>query len=465
MKKGIFKEVESYTPTSFQDHRGELYTTWNNEEFKDYFGKDLDFVRDKVSVSRNNVLRGIHGDEKSWKLMSCTYGEVYYVVVDCRESSPTYKKWDWEILSDKNRKMLLIPPGFGCAFYVLSDLSIVNYKWAYPGSYPDVDDQFSMRWNDSRLNIFWPCEKPILSERDATEKNILRSLVMKQVKANKEGLTKQLRDGHEDYFDLRDVEYEFGTRKVYFKKDQEKYEILQAARGGSTFLREDKDYDEMIEETNRLTRDVTDQDALRIRELHGILEVTDHLRLLETGAKFAELGFRVPKLLKYYKDTHRMQVRGFDVLDINIATGKELGYEVFKYDFNDCSKHLDLESEDVVVSYHMIEHLSDPLKALEKIFYSMKDLGVLHIEVPLEPGVPNIRYGHLFPFEKGDLEWMLNKVGFNIIGTSHDAFNPGFHIERHFVQKVLRPKTDDKIHPLLISHHPEEALPKNNKKD
>jgi SAM-dependent methyltransferase len=221
----------------------------------------------------------------------------------------------------------------------------------------------------------------------------------------------------------------------------------------------------MIEETNRLTRDVTDQDALRIRELHGILEATQHLRLVDKGRKFAELGFRVPKLLKYYKDTYKMQVRGFDVLDINIFTGKELGYDVFKYDFNDCSKHLDLESEDIVVSYHMIEHLSDPLKALEKIFYSMKDLGVLHIEVPLEPGVPNIRFGHLFPFEMGDLKWMLEKVGFSIIGTSYDAHNPNFHIERHFAQKVLRPKTNDVSQPLSISHRPEEELPKNNKKD
>ena len=170
MKKGIFKEVKTYTPTSFQDYRGELYTTWNDKEFNHHFKKDLRFVRDKVSISRKNVLRGIHGDEKSWKLMSCTYGEVYYVVVDCRSNSPTYKEWDWEILSDKNRKMILIPPNFGCAFYVLSDLSIVNYKWAYPGEYPDVEDQFSIFWKDPSIGIYWPCDNPILSERDTNSK-------------------------------------------------------------------------------------------------------------------------------------------------------------------------------------------------------------------------------------------------------------------------------------------------------
>ena len=99
--------------------------------------------------------------------MACVYGEIYYVVVDCRKDSPNYKKWDWDILSSKNRKMLLIPPGFGSSFYVTSDISVVNYKWAYTGKYPDVEDQFTVRWNDPEINIHWPCTNPILSERDA----------------------------------------------------------------------------------------------------------------------------------------------------------------------------------------------------------------------------------------------------------------------------------------------------------
>jgi len=166
MKKGIFDEIKTHTPSVYEDYRGELYTTWNENEFKSIFNIDLNFIHDKVSVSKNNVLRGIHGDFKSWKYMSCTYGEVYYVVVDNRKESKTYKMWDWEILSSKNRKMMLIPPGYGCSFYVLSKLAIVNYKWAYEGSYPDVDDQFTLKWNSPELNISWPCKNPMLSERD-----------------------------------------------------------------------------------------------------------------------------------------------------------------------------------------------------------------------------------------------------------------------------------------------------------
>ena len=167
MKKGIFPEIKSYTPSSYEDFRGDLYTTWEENEFKSIFGIDLKFNHDKTSVSKKNVLRGIHGDNKSWKFMICNYGELYYVVVDNRLDSPTYKQWDWEILSSKNKKMLLIPPGFGSSFLILSDLAVVNYKWSYPGAYPDVQDQFSLKWDNPKIGIYWPINNPILSQRDA----------------------------------------------------------------------------------------------------------------------------------------------------------------------------------------------------------------------------------------------------------------------------------------------------------
>ena len=89
MKKGILKDIQEYTPSSYEDFRGELFTTWKKDEFKNIFGRELEFVHDKTSVSKKHVLRGIHGDYKSWKLMICNYGELYYVVVDNRPESPT----------------------------------------------------------------------------------------------------------------------------------------------------------------------------------------------------------------------------------------------------------------------------------------------------------------------------------------------------------------------------------------
>ena len=69
-------------------------------------------------------------------------------------------------LDDISRKMVLVPPGVGNGFLVLSEDSVFSYKWAYEGKYPDVEDQFTIKWNDRRLNIDWPIANPILQQRD-----------------------------------------------------------------------------------------------------------------------------------------------------------------------------------------------------------------------------------------------------------------------------------------------------------
>ena len=67
-------EVKVFTPSYFSDDRGDLWTIWKKNNF------NLEFNHDKVSVSKKNVIRGIHGDEKSCKLVTCLYGEIYFVV-------------------------------------------------------------------------------------------------------------------------------------------------------------------------------------------------------------------------------------------------------------------------------------------------------------------------------------------------------------------------------------------------
>ena len=111
-------------------------------------------------------MRGIHGDSKSHKLLTCLQGEVYCVVVDNREDSSAYLQWDWIMLDDKNRDRVLLPPGFGIGYLILSDCAVMHYKWAYDGVYPDVDQQFSLRWDDKKMSINWPIKNPILSKRD-----------------------------------------------------------------------------------------------------------------------------------------------------------------------------------------------------------------------------------------------------------------------------------------------------------
>jgi len=152
--------VEISRPDVHTDYRGDLWTLWKSD------AHHLDFNHDKVSTSRKHVLRGIHGDQKSWKLVTCLYGELYFVVADPRPDSETYMKWDSMILDSRNRSQVLLPPGVGNGFLVLSEESVFHYKWCYPGAYPDIDEQFTIKWNDPAWNISWPIDNPILQPRD-----------------------------------------------------------------------------------------------------------------------------------------------------------------------------------------------------------------------------------------------------------------------------------------------------------
>ena len=147
---------------SFKDHRGEFVETYNEAVYKDK-AIDIHFVQDDISVSTKNVLRGIHGDSVTWKLISCIYGEIYFVVVNCDKQSENFGKWQSFILSDKNRQQILVPPEYGNGYLVLSDAAIFNYKQS---AYYDRGKQFSYKWDDQRFNITWPVKEPILSQRD-----------------------------------------------------------------------------------------------------------------------------------------------------------------------------------------------------------------------------------------------------------------------------------------------------------
>ena len=119
-----------------------------------------------MSSSSKDVLRGIHGDFKTTKLVTCVHGEVYCVIVDNRKDSDTFAEWSWEILSLHNRNVLILPPGVGLSYLILSESANILYKWAYLGNYPDIDEQFTLKWDDPNLNIFWPIKEPILQPRD-----------------------------------------------------------------------------------------------------------------------------------------------------------------------------------------------------------------------------------------------------------------------------------------------------------
>ena len=162
VKKTKLKGVLEILPDIFKDFRGEFVETYNEALYKKE-GVRVDFLQDDISTSRKNVLRGIHGDNKTWKLLSCLYGKLYFVTVNCDKKSKDFGKWQSFILSDKNRRQILVPPKYGNAYLVLSKEAIFSYKQS---TYYDPKGQFTYRWNEPRFNIKWPIKNPILSKRD-----------------------------------------------------------------------------------------------------------------------------------------------------------------------------------------------------------------------------------------------------------------------------------------------------------
>ena len=149
-------------PEVFEDFRGQYVETYNEQFCRDN-GIDVKFVQDDISVSSQHVLRGIHGDAETWKLVSCMHGKFYLVVVNCDKESPNFGKWQSFVLSDVNRYQVLIPPKHGNGHVVLSETAIFHYK---QNTYYNPKGQFTYIWNDPQLKIWWPIKNPLLSQRD-----------------------------------------------------------------------------------------------------------------------------------------------------------------------------------------------------------------------------------------------------------------------------------------------------------
>ena len=155
-------------PTIFEDFRGTYVETYNEKLYTEA-GIDIRFIQDDISVSSKSVLRGIHGDDVTWKLVSCLYGKFYLVVVNWDKDSPQFKQWESFELSDENRFQVLIPPKFGNGHVVLSETAIFHYK---QNTYYDRTRQFTIPWNDPELKIQWLVSKPILSRRDSGSEDV-----------------------------------------------------------------------------------------------------------------------------------------------------------------------------------------------------------------------------------------------------------------------------------------------------
>lgn len=158
------KDVFVIVPEVFVDTRGFFMENYRKDKFAE-LGLNVEFVQDNHSRSTRGVLRGLHfqWDPPMGKLMRATVGEVFFVAVDIRLGSPTFKKWYGVMATSDNRKQLWAPAGFARGFCVLSEVAEVQYKCT--GIY-NKKAESGILWNDPAIGIKWPLDAPILSERD-----------------------------------------------------------------------------------------------------------------------------------------------------------------------------------------------------------------------------------------------------------------------------------------------------------
>jgi len=162
VKKTKLEKVLQIQLDNFEDHRGWYVEMYNAKKYFDA-GIEVKFVEDDISVTRKNCLKGVHGDQKTWKLISCVRGSFYLAVVNNDPNHEQYRQWQGYTLSDRNKLQILVPPKFGNGHVALTESSIYHYKQS---SYYNPNGQFTIKWNDPKYQIWWPVEQPILSQRD-----------------------------------------------------------------------------------------------------------------------------------------------------------------------------------------------------------------------------------------------------------------------------------------------------------
>ena len=160
-------------PRAFGDDRGWFFESWNQRKFDEATGEAVQFSQDNHSRSIQGVLRGLHyqsAPEPQAKLVRASVGCIFDVVVDIRQSSPTFGQWVGAELSAENKYQLWIPEGFAHGFLTLSDFAEVQYK---ARGFWNKDCERAIVWDDSDLAIAWPMERLEGTDINVSEKDAL----------------------------------------------------------------------------------------------------------------------------------------------------------------------------------------------------------------------------------------------------------------------------------------------------
>ena len=157
--KTNFRGLKIFKKKTFKDKRGYTRELFKNNLIKKKFPFEI------LSLSKKNVIRGLHLQirKPQGKFITVIQGKIFDVVVDCRKNSKTFGKYFSIILTESENNSLFIPEGFAHGYCSLTDNSLLHYKMT---QYRDKKLEKGILWNDKDLNIKWPIQKPIISNKD-----------------------------------------------------------------------------------------------------------------------------------------------------------------------------------------------------------------------------------------------------------------------------------------------------------
>lgn len=161
-----------------EDERGFFARSYCQKEMEEH-GLTAQVVQTNVSFNpKKATLRGMHYQVAPYeesKLVRCTRGAIFDVIIDLRPASPTYKQWFGAELTADNYKMMFVPEGFAHGYLTLEDDTEVTYQVSQfyaPGA------EQGIRWNDSAFNIEWPVEPELISEKDKAHPDFKDEMVL-----------------------------------------------------------------------------------------------------------------------------------------------------------------------------------------------------------------------------------------------------------------------------------------------
>ena len=234
-------------------------------------------------------------------------------------------------------------------------------------------------------------------------------------------------------FEIQQKEIKFiGNKRIYLPNESDYNLNLQESRGLG--IDEDTTIEKIIRSSSEKIVSMEESDNVRSKELDKFLN--SHFDKT-SGKNFLEIGFRIPKLQYYYRNNFSMNDYGVDINSFNVEIFSEMGFNCSTFNLIE-NKSIQDEigtTFDVVVCYHVLEHVTNPVESIENIFNSMNKGGVFHVEVPIEPGTPRLEYGHLISYDPGDMLKILRGVGFNVVSGNNDTHTGGPWIERYIAVK------------------------------